>query len=131
LALDLAIARHSVCRLQTIGRRTGRPREIEIWFAADPHRDRIYILSGGRDRAHWVRNIERAPAVRVRIGERRFAGMARRIEGEPDEILARHLVAGKYGYWQQGTELSGWARDSLPMAIDLIGEGEPATLEIG
>lgn len=42
--------RHSVCVLETIGRRSGRPRPIEIWFAAHPRRDRIwdpYLDPGG------------------------------------------------------------------------------------
>jgi len=43
-------AKRSVCRLETIGRTSGQPRELEIWFAADG--DRVYLLSGGRDDAH-------------------------------------------------------------------------------
>jgi nitroimidazol reductase NimA-like FMN-containing flavoprotein (pyridoxamine 5'-phosphate oxidase superfamily) len=43
-------AMDAVCHLPTIGRRSGRPRTIEIWFATDG--DRIYLLAGGRDRAH-------------------------------------------------------------------------------
>jgi len=74
--LDPDIARRSVCYVETVGRRSGRPHEVEIWFAADPTRDRIYILSGGREQAHWVRNIQRTLSVRVRIGERWFTGRA-------------------------------------------------------
>ena len=124
MALDPDAAGRSVCYLETIGRRSGRPRGIEIWFAADAARDRIYLLSGGRDQAHWVRNIGQMPSVRVRIGERWFRGHALDISGAPDEFMARQLVGAKYGYWRAGTELSGWARDSLPIAIDLV-SGDP------
>jgi hypothetical protein len=46
MALDADLARRPVCDLETIGRRSGLPRRIEIWFAADPERERIYVLSG-------------------------------------------------------------------------------------
>jgi deazaflavin-dependent oxidoreductase (nitroreductase family) len=113
------LARRSVCELETIGRRTGQPRPIEIWFAADPARDRIYLLSGGRYRALWVRNIRADPRVRIRLGERWFDGAAVEIEGGPADGLARRLLAAKYQGWIDGTSLSSWARDSLPVAIDL------------
>jgi len=119
MAFDPRLARQSVCDLETIGRRTGLPRQTEIWFAADPDRDRIYVLAGGRHSAHWVRNIAVTRQVRVRIGDREFTGEAREIEGTPDELTARHLVGGKSGYWREGEALDGWARDSLPIAIDL------------
>ncbi len=126
LAPDLA--GRSVCYLETIGRSSGQPREIEIWFAADPFRDRIYLLSGGGDSAHWVRNIRSTATVRVRIGDRWFRGHAMEMTGHQDEIAARRLVGSKYGYWQAGTELAGWARDSLPIAIDLAAAVPALTL---
>ena len=47
------------CYLITTGRVSGQPREIEIWFALQGRT--LYMLSGGRDRAQWVRNIQRQP----------------------------------------------------------------------
>jgi deazaflavin-dependent oxidoreductase (nitroreductase family) len=119
VALAAELARRSVCELETIGRRTGQPRRIEIWFATQPGRERIYLLSGGRDRAHWVRNIRADRRVRVRLGDRWFDGAAAEIEGGPDDGLARRLLAAKYQGWVTGASLSAWARDSLPVAIDL------------
>ncbi|MGH2418212.1 MAG: nitroreductase family deazaflavin-dependent oxidoreductase [Candidatus Limnocylindria bacterium] len=108
-------ANDSVCHLQTIGRTSGRPRTIEIWFATD--RERIYLLAGGRHRAHWVRNLVADPHVRVRIGGRTLEGDARVIEGSEHETLARHLLAAKYQGWAEGRPLSGWAAGALPVAI--------------
>ena len=105
--------------METIGRVSGRSRRIEVWFAADPDRDRIYVLSGGRDRAHWVRNLRVDPSVRVQIAGPWFAGTAADIEGGPDDGLARRLLAAKYQGWVDGDGLSTWARSSLPVAIDL------------
>jgi hypothetical protein len=92
---------------------------IEIWFAVDPERDRIYVLSGGRDAAHWVRNLRRDPAVRVRIAGRWFTGKATEVEGGPDDGQARRLLAAKYQGWAEGRALSDWATYSLPIAVDI------------
>ena len=35
MTLDTELATRSVCYLVTIGRTSGRPRRIEMWFAAD------------------------------------------------------------------------------------------------
>jgi deazaflavin-dependent oxidoreductase (nitroreductase family) len=125
MALEPDLAQRAVCDLETVGRRTGLPRLIEIWFAAHPVRDRIYVLSGGRDRADWVRNLRRNPAVRVRIAGLWFTGRAAEVEGGPDDGPARRLLAAKYQGWAEGGSLSDWARHSLPVAIDLGLEVEP------
>ena len=120
MIIDPELAHLAVCDVETTGRLTGRPRRIEIWFAADPERDRIYMLSGGRDEAHWVRNLQRQPQVRVRLGARWFTGLAAVIEGGPDDGTARRLLAAEYQCWVDAGSLSAWARDSLPVAIDLL-----------
>jgi deazaflavin-dependent oxidoreductase (nitroreductase family) len=118
-AADLlaAHADDAVCHLQTTGRSSGRPRTIEIWYATDG--ERIYLLAGGRQRAHWVRNLVADPRVRVRIGGRTLEGRARVIEGDEREPLARRLLAAKYQGWREGRPLSGWAAGSLPVEIEL------------
>lgn len=108
-------AADSVCHLQTTGRSSGRPRTIVIWFATDG--ERIYLLAGGRERAHWVRNLMVDPHVRVRIGGRIIDGKARVIEGQQREPVARRLLAAKYQGWSEGLPLSGWAAGSLPVEI--------------
>jgi deazaflavin-dependent oxidoreductase (nitroreductase family) len=88
--------------LTTTGRRTGLPREIEIWFT---ERDgRFYIIAEHRDRANWVRNIRSDANVHVRVGDRRFAAAARIVEEEREPELARAVKAlsdAKYG-WSDG-----------------------------
>jgi deazaflavin-dependent oxidoreductase (nitroreductase family) len=119
MALQADLAREATCDLVSTGRTSGQPRQIEIWFAADPERDRIYLLSGGRDRANWVRNIAQEPRVRVRIADRWFDGVAAVVEGAVDDPLVRRLLATKYQGWSEGRPLSDWARESLPVAIDI------------
>jgi len=110
-----AHAGDSVCHLQTIGRSSGRPRTIEIWFATDG--ERIFLLSGGGDRAHWVRNLRANPAVRVRIGGRTIPARAAAIEGSGRDLAARQRLAAKYQGWTDGSPLSAWASRSLPVEV--------------
>ena len=101
------------CRLVTIGRRSGQPREISIWFAGVE--DHLFLLAGGREQAHWVRNLMAEPRVQVGIGSRMFEGRARVVEGGTDDAAARSAIAAKYGTkW-----LQRWLRESLPIRIDL------------
>jgi deazaflavin-dependent oxidoreductase (nitroreductase family) len=111
--LDDALRAETECRLVTTGRATGQPREIRIWFAADGNR--LFVLAGDRDQAHWVRNIVANPVVHVRLGRRTFEARGRPIEGHADDPVAREAIAAKYGTkW-----LEKWLRESLPVAIDL------------
>ena len=121
MSVDPELARLPFCYVETTGRVTGRPHVVEMWFAADPKRDRVYALSGGRDSSDWVRNLRRNGRVRVRVGGRSMRAVARVIEGETDDPLARRLLAAKYQGWSEGQPLSGWARESLPIAMDLEG----------
>jgi deazaflavin-dependent oxidoreductase (nitroreductase family) len=105
------------CYVTTIGRRTGRPHTIEIWFGRNG--DSIYMLSGGADRSDWVKNIKASGEVTVRIGTETFAGSARVVEDSAEDGLARRLLADKYG---RGQDLRRWLREALPVAIDLRSE---------
>jgi len=104
--------------LTTTGRRTGQEHTIEIWFAL--HDGRIYMLSGGGASADWVLNLRKTPRIRLRIGTQATTATARIIRaGTKEDELARQLLDGKYQGWREGKRLSGWARTSLPVAIEL------------
>jgi deazaflavin-dependent oxidoreductase (nitroreductase family) len=88
--------------LTTTGRRTGRPREIEIWFTE--HGGRYYLVAEHRERAQWVRNLRATPRVSVRVGRRSFAAQARVVDARAEPELARavrKLSEQKYG-WGNG-----------------------------
>ena len=104
------------CYLTTTGRSTGRPHEIEIWYAADG--DTLYLLSGGGDRADWVRNLRADPAVTVRLGDTTHPALARVIEDAAEDRRARTLVFDKYQPRYAG-DLERWREASLPVAVDL------------
>jgi alkyl sulfatase BDS1-like metallo-beta-lactamase superfamily hydrolase len=76
------------------------------------------MLSGGRDRSDWVRNLRNDPRVTVEIGDAAFAGEARVVADGPEDERARQLVHDKYAQ-SYGGDLTGWRRTSLPVAVDL------------
>jgi deazaflavin-dependent oxidoreductase (nitroreductase family) len=85
--------------LITIGRRSGRPRQIEIWFTR--HAGRYYLVAEHGLKAHWVRNLLAEPAVRARIGRRSFRGRARVVDGRSERDLVatiRERSEAKYGW---------------------------------
>ncbi len=88
--------------LTTTGRRTGRPREIEIWFTRLDGRH--YVIAEHRERARWVQNLIADPAARVRVGRARFSARARVVDARREPALARAVRAlseKKYG-WGDG-----------------------------
>jgi len=118
--IDADEADTSFCYVRTRGRRTGRPHEIEIWFAADG--DTLYLLSGGGARSDWVRNLRTEPAVAVRLGDTTRTGRARVVEaGTEEDARARRLVFDKYQP-RYGGDLGDWRGRALPVAIDLEGQ---------
>ncbi len=111
-----ALAAQSFCYVTTTGRLSGTPHRVEIWFAAAPDADTIYLLSGGRDRSDWVRNLVASPSCTVEIGADTFNGYGRVIEGMAEDGAARQLVYEKY---RRADDLETWRDEALPVAIDL------------
>jgi deazaflavin-dependent oxidoreductase (nitroreductase family) len=88
--------------LTTTGRRSGRPREIEIWFTQLG--GRYYLVAEHRERAQWVKNLKVVPRVAVRVGRRTFGALARVVDAKAEPDLARavkKLSEKKYG-WGHG-----------------------------
>jgi deazaflavin-dependent oxidoreductase (nitroreductase family) len=117
-ALPARLAGEDYCYLTTTGRVSGRPHEIEIWFAAQERT--IYMLSGGGERSDWVKNLQANPAVTVRIGGQTIAGRARIVSDWVEDALARRLLADKYGEYEDDGQPTEWARTALPVAVDLV-----------
>ncbi len=117
MSLPEALAGEMYGYLTTVGRVTGKPHEIEIWFATQDNV--LYFLSGAGDGADWVRNLRKSPSVGVRIGQRELSGSARVVAPESDEeALARQLLLAKYQP-AYGGDLSQWGATALPVAVDL------------
>jgi len=111
------LSKEDYCYLTTTGRKSGLPREIEIWFGIN--RNSLYLLSGGGDKSKWVKNLLANPNVTVRIAKHNFNGITRIVSEEKEETMARHMLAGKYQGWKEGKPLSDWGRTALVVGIKL------------
>jgi deazaflavin-dependent oxidoreductase (nitroreductase family) len=87
--------------LTTIGRKTGLPREIEIWFVE--LNGRLYVLAEHGYKAQWVQNVIVDPSVTIRLAGRSWSATGRVLEPETDELYlrVRELARVKYG-WGDG-----------------------------
>ncbi len=96
------VAGKQVLNLRTVGRTTGLPREIEIWFVVC--RERFYLFAETGDAAGWVKNIRRDAKVTVSIEGRSIEATARVLDRQADRNLWDEVVAianQKYG-WGDG-----------------------------
>jgi len=110
-------AKEQYCYLTTTGRVSGNPHEVEIWFGINNHT--LYLLSEGREKSDWVKNLLKTPAVTVRIMKKKFNGMARLVTDGQEETMARKMLATKYQQWRVGQKFSHWAQTALVVGIDL------------
>jgi deazaflavin-dependent oxidoreductase (nitroreductase family) len=95
----------------TLGRVSGLPREIEIWFVTLHGK---YFIMAETSRAHWIRNIERNTHVKVRIEDRQFEAIARVLDEQNDADLfrVRDLMRIKY-QWDDGLPVEITPKDEL------------------
>ena len=87
--------------LTTRGRKTGRPREIEIWFTH--HEGRFYVIAEYVT-SNWVKNLQSDPEVQVRVSEKTFSAEGRVLKPGSDTELVKivqELSTKKYG-WGDG-----------------------------
>jgi len=104
------------CKLVTIGRKTGMPRRVTIWFAFDG--DEV-VLTGGIDGPQWYRNIRASEDVELRIGRYRLAGRARAIEDGPDIEVVRQCFVRRYLAARLSRPFGGYTNSvAVRVAID-------------
>jgi len=114
------------CYLTTVGRKSGRPHEIEIWFAALGNT--IYLMNGSGEgvaagQSDWVKNVLARASVHVRIGGDQFDGVAQPVEFDSAEHeLARDLLVGKYATAE--SDLVEWLETGFPVSVVLMAAGE-------
>jgi deazaflavin-dependent oxidoreductase (nitroreductase family) len=88
--------------LITRGRKSGRAREIEVWFTE--HAGRFYVIAE-YDTSNWLQNLRAHPDVQVRIVTEILEARARIVSPDTDPDLRQtvcDLSRQKYG-WGEGT----------------------------
>jgi deazaflavin-dependent oxidoreductase (nitroreductase family) len=99
---DSSLDHEQYLYLTTRGRKSGLPREIEIWFT---HRDGHFFLIAEYATSNWVRNLLEHQEAQVRVAGRSFGVRARLVSPETEPELHRtiaDLSREKYG-WGDGT----------------------------
>ncbi len=116
---DAEDAAEAYCYLTTTGRVTGKPHEIEIWFALDGNT--AYLMNGNSKydagKGDWVRNLRKQPAVKLRIRDRTYDATARVVSDPAEDAKVRRLLVEKYATPQQ--PLTEWGQTALPVAIEI------------
>lgn len=77
--------------LTVVGRKSGKPHTVKIWFAAE--NGKVFVTSARGMDAQWVKNLRKNPAVTVKIGETTFRGTAmwREDDGVRTEVIPLFL----------------------------------------
>ena len=98
--------------LTTTGRRSGQPREIEIWFTH--HEGHYYLIAEHRDQANWVQNLRANPQVHIRVAGSSMEGTAHVMDAKAARTLWRQIQA-------LSEKKHGWG-DGLIVEITPVGE---------
>jgi deazaflavin-dependent oxidoreductase (nitroreductase family) len=94
-AVDLdAVDGGSEVRLTTVGRSSGKPRSVSIWFVRD--QDRLYVQSGKDGETNWYRNILANPEVRLEFDSLQLTGRAVPIDDDTETARIHDLFRSKY-----------------------------------
>ena len=88
--------------LTHIGRKTGKPHQVTIWFVLD--RDRLYIGTANVNR-QWVRNVQKTSKIRLSMASESFDGTARFLTDRAEHERAMTAIRRKYWMFRPIIEL--------------------------
>ena len=115
------LTRHAAddcCDITTVGRRSGNPHEIEIWFGVID--DTLYIISGNGPSADWYRNALANSQVWVRLSGEVHTGTARDVTDPEERRRVGDLMGQKYP-WEGDSSIGltrhAWCYDVPVLAI--------------
>jgi deazaflavin-dependent oxidoreductase (nitroreductase family) len=111
-------AEDDCCDVTTIGRRTGNPHEIEIWFGVID--ETMYLISGNGPNADWYRNALQDSRVTVKIAAEMHRGVARAVTDPDERRRVGDLMGRKYpwsGDPSIGLTFEAWCYDVPVLAI--------------
>jgi deazaflavin-dependent oxidoreductase (nitroreductase family) len=97
----VAFGQEQYLYLTTHGRKSGKLREIEIWFT---HQSGRFYLIAEYATSQWLQNLRANAQVEVRVGSHHFSCHARILSEQEDADLVRSiqdLSRSKYG-WGDG-----------------------------
>lgn len=113
----ISLVGEQYCYLTTIGRKTGKSHEIEIWFCI--YNNSIYLMSGSGKNSDWIKNLLKDSNATIRIGESFFQVKAIFSISRGGEQSIRHIMADKYGQYESDGSQNEWAMTSMIVRFDL------------
>jgi hypothetical protein len=106
------------CDITTIGRISGKPHAIEIWFGVID--DTMYLISGNGPGADWYRNALINQEVSVRLAGEVHIGIARDVTDPDERRRVGDLMGAKYSWDGDpsiGLTRQAWCYDVPVLAI--------------
>lgn len=79
--------------LTHVGRKSGQPHEVRIWFVVDG--DKILLGTADIDR-NWVRNVQKTAQVKLAVAGETFEGTARFLADPVERERVMSRVRSKY-----------------------------------
>ncbi|HET7821610.1 MAG TPA: nitroreductase/quinone reductase family protein [Ornithinibacter sp.] len=104
------------CDLETIGRRSGRPRLVEIWYVVV---DRQIVVTGTPGARHWLRNLRDHPQAVLHLREPALQ-LAVTAHEVTDPLARRHIA-------EQARRLQPWYGEQ-PFSVDDWVAGSPMVI---
>ena len=109
-----SLNRESLLELTVVGRKTGTPRTVKIWFVVT--QDKIYVSSGRGPNSQWVKNLQQTPTVTCQIGSTRFQGIAVWLEERQVRDTIFPLFFRKY-FLARIFRWIGWYKEAFAFEI--------------
>lgn len=118
-----AIERGLTCDITTTGRRSGRPRRIEIWYFVVGGRVYLTGTPGPRD---WLANLRVDPRLTFHVKEGATADLPARAlvvddPGERRRVMAAVMGANSW-FQAQSFDLEAWVAGSPLVEVSFDGE---------
>lgn len=114
------LSRHRTIDLTTIGRKTGKPRRIEIWWF---HVDGRFVITGTPGRRDWLANIRANPNVTIHVAGRDLPARAMQVS-DPDQRKAVFMDSSTSWYSTQA-ELDRLVATSPMVEITFVDSPPP------
>ena len=110
-------SKNSTVKLTTIGRKSGQPRSVTIWFVI-PDAGHVHVQHSSRAAAQWYKNLLQNPEVQMDFGDGPIKGRAVPIKdtGEIEAVL--RMVRSKY-MMAWFFRLLGWGRTPQVATIEV------------
>ena len=113
-------AERDCCDVTTIGRRSAKAHEIEIWFGVID--DTMYLISGNGPAADWYRNALAESQVSVRLPGETHDGVARDVTDADERRRVGDLMGAKYPW--DGDASIGLTRHAWCYEVPVLAIGQ-------